>query len=38
MGGAALAERMAEPRFARGFSIFTGALLLAAAALIGARA
>lgn len=38
LGGAALAERMTRPRFARGFSIFTGVLLLAAAALIGARA
>lgn len=38
LGGATLAERMARPQFARGFAIFTGVLLLAAAALIGARA
>lgn len=37
LGGAALARRMAEPRFHRGFALFTGALLLAAAALILSR-
>ena len=34
LGGAALAARMRQPRFARGFGIVTGVLLLAAAALI----
>lgn len=34
LGGAALAARMTEPRFRRGFGLFTGALLLLAAALI----
>jgi threonine/homoserine/homoserine lactone efflux protein len=34
LGGAALAARMREPRFARGFGIVTGLLLLCAAALI----
>lgn len=33
LGGAALATRMTEPRFARGFAAFTGVLLLAAAGL-----
>ena len=33
LGGVALARRMTEPRFARGFAAFTGVLLLAAAAL-----
>ncbi len=37
LGGAALARRMAEPRFHLGFALFTGALLLAAAALILSR-
>jgi threonine/homoserine/homoserine lactone efflux protein len=37
LGGAVLSRRMTEPRFRRGFSVFTGALLLAAAALIVAR-
>jgi threonine/homoserine/homoserine lactone efflux protein len=33
-GGAALAARMTEPGFRRGFSLFTGALLVTAALLI----
>lgn len=37
LGGAALARRMAEPRFRRGFAILTGVLLLLAAALIVSR-
>lgn len=37
-GGATLAHRMNEPRFRRGFSVFTGLLLLTAAVLIGLRA
>jgi threonine/homoserine/homoserine lactone efflux protein len=37
LGGAALARRMSEPRFRRGFALFTGVLLLAAAALIISR-
>lgn len=37
LGGAALARRMSEPRFRRGFSLFTGLLLLAAAGLIVSR-
>lgn len=37
LGGAALARRMSEPRFRRGFAILTGALLLAAAVLILSR-
>ena len=37
-GGAALARRMTEPRFRRGFAAFTGLLLLAAATLIALRA
>lgn len=37
LGGAALARRMSEPRFRRGFAFATGALLLAAAGLIVAR-
>ncbi|RAK57356.1 LysE family translocator [Phenylobacterium deserti] len=36
-GGAALARRMNEPHFRRGFAIFTGVLLIAAAALIALR-
>lgn len=37
LGGAALARRMAEPRFQRGFAFVTGGLLLAAAVLIISR-
>jgi threonine/homoserine/homoserine lactone efflux protein len=37
LGGAALARRMTEPHFRRGFSAFTGVLLLSAAALIALR-
>ncbi len=37
LGGAALARRMSEPRFRRGFSLFTGILLLAASVLIISR-
>ena len=37
MGGAAIARRMQEPRFRRGFSTFTGLLLTAAAVLIALR-
>ena len=37
LGGAALARRMAEPRFRRGFALLTGVLLLAAAVLIVSR-
>ena len=37
LGGAALARRMAEPRFRRGFALVTGALLLAASVLIITR-
>ncbi len=37
LGGAALARRMSEPRFRRAFALVTGALLLAAAALIVSR-
>jgi threonine/homoserine/homoserine lactone efflux protein len=37
LGGAALARRMTEPRFRRGFAAFTGLLLLAAAGLIVSR-
>lgn len=37
LGGAALARRMAEPRFRRGFGLFTGVLLLLAALLIVSR-
>lgn len=36
-GGAALARRMNEPHFRRGFSVFTGLLLVAAAVLIAIR-
>lgn len=36
-GGAALARRMAEPRFRRGFAAFSGLLLISAAALIAVR-
>lgn len=37
LGGAALAARMADERFRRGFSVAVGALLIAAAAMILAR-
>lgn len=37
LGGAALSRRMGEPRFARGFGVFVGALLLMAAVLIVLR-
>ncbi|MGO4410828.1 MULTISPECIES: LysE family translocator [unclassified Brevundimonas] len=37
LGGAALADRMNEPRFKRGFGLFVGGLLILAAALIVAR-
>jgi threonine/homoserine/homoserine lactone efflux protein len=37
LGGAALARRMSEPRFRRGFALVTGVLLLAAAVLIVSR-
>ena len=37
LGGAALARRMTEPRFRRGFALLTGLLLLAAAVLIVSR-
>ncbi len=37
LGGAALARRMNEPRFRRGFEAFVGVLLLTAAALILSR-
>jgi threonine/homoserine/homoserine lactone efflux protein len=37
LGGAALARRMSEPRFRRGFALLSGALLLAAAVLILSR-
>jgi len=37
LGGAALARRMAEPRFRRGFGLLTGVLLLLAALLIVSR-
>ena len=37
LGGAALARRMSEPRFKRGFGIFVGSLLLIAAVLIVSR-
>lgn len=38
LGGAALAVRMTEPRFRRGFSIAVGLLLLTAASLMAAKA
>jgi len=38
VGGAALSERMSEPRFRRVFSWFVGALLITAAVLIVTRA
>ncbi|MDI6624665.1 MAG: LysE family translocator [Brevundimonas sp.] len=37
LGGAALARRLSEPRFRRGFALVTGALLLAASVLIVTR-
>lgn len=37
LGGAALARRISEPRFRRGFALFTGILLLAASVLIISR-
>ncbi|MNE79652.1 hypothetical protein D3C80_1761570 [compost metagenome] len=37
LGGAALAARMNEPRFKRGFGVFVGALLILAALLIVSR-
>ena len=37
LGGAALARRLSEPRFRRGFGIFVGVLLLLAAVLIVSR-
>jgi threonine/homoserine/homoserine lactone efflux protein len=37
LGGAALARRMSEPRFRRGFALATGALLLGASVLIVSR-
>ena len=37
LGGAALARRMTEPHFRRGFALLTGLLLLAAALLIVSR-
>ena len=37
LGGAALARRMGEPGFRKGFALMTGVLLLAAAALIVTR-
>lgn len=37
LGGAALARRMDEPRFRRGFGVFVGLLLLTAAVLIVSR-
>ena len=37
LGGAALARRLSEPRFRRGFALATGVLLLAASVLIISR-
>jgi threonine/homoserine/homoserine lactone efflux protein len=37
LGGAALARRMSEPRFRRGFGVFVGLLLLCASLLIVSR-
>ena len=37
LGGAALARRMGQPRFRKGFALLTGVLLLAAAVLIVSR-
>ncbi|HUH11216.1 MAG TPA: LysE family translocator [Brevundimonas sp.] len=37
LGGAALADRMNQPRFKRGFGVFVGVLLILAAALIVTR-
>jgi threonine/homoserine/homoserine lactone efflux protein len=36
-GGAAIAHRMSEPQFRRGFAAFTGVLLMSAAVLIALR-
>jgi threonine/homoserine/homoserine lactone efflux protein len=36
-GGAAIAGRMSEPRFRRGFAVFTGLLLISAAVMIALR-
>ena len=38
LGGAALAARMTEPRFARGFAVVVGLLLLTAAVLMARKA
>jgi len=38
LGGAALAARMGEPRFRRGFSVIVGLLLLTAAVLMATKA
>lgn len=38
LGGAALASRMTQPRFRRGFSICVGLLLLSAAVLMATKA
>lgn len=38
LGGAALAARMSEPRFRRGFAVAVGVLLLTAASLMAAKA
>jgi threonine/homoserine/homoserine lactone efflux protein len=37
LGGAAIAHRMREPQFRRGFAVFTGVLLMSAAVLIALR-
>jgi threonine/homoserine/homoserine lactone efflux protein len=37
LGGAAMARRLSEPRFRRGFALVTGGLLLAASVLIVSR-
>ena len=37
LGGAALARRMTEPRFRRGFQVVVGLLLISAAALMALR-
>ena len=37
LGGAAISERMTEARYSRGFAIFTGLLLIAAALMIALR-
>jgi len=38
LGGAAIASRMTEPRFRRGFSVCVGLLLLGAALLMATKA